>query len=200
MAWRWLAGLLALAAGSLICMAAESNVLTKGTVVFQAAFEAAEPLAGWSGLASIELGSGGSKCVALSASGASSNAVITRQLPVEAWRGCRLLGSARVRADSISPKPDPWNGIKFMLIIQGPGGVAYPQAPLDVASFDWRRASFSASIPADATNLVLVLGLERVTGKVWFDDLKITVARVPNPGPVRISSVNDRRIRSVRVA
>ena len=39
----------------------------------------------------------------------------------------------------------------------------------------------------DATNATLVLGLEQVSGKVWFDDLQLTVAKAPitaQPTPV----------------
>jgi hypothetical protein len=38
---------------------------------------------------------------------------------------------------------------------------------------------FSTKIPADATAATLVLGLEQVTGKVCFDNVKITVAKPP---------------------
>ncbi len=34
-------------------------------------------------------------------------------------------------------------------------------------------------MPTDATVVTLVLGLEQVTGKVWFDDLKLAVAKPP---------------------
>jgi len=66
-----------------------------------------------------------------------------------------------------------------MLVIDSPGGKTYPQAPLETGSFDWRRIGFTAHIPADATAITLVLGLEQVTGKVWFDDVRFTVAKAP---------------------
>ena len=72
-----------------------------------------------------------------------------------------------VRAEQVSSKPKPWNGIKFMLVIQSPDGTSYPQATLETGTFDWRRVSFTAHIPADATNTTLVLGLEQVSGKAW---------------------------------
>jgi len=108
-----------------------------------------------------------------------SGALISRKLPAEIMRGCRIRGSVMVRAEQISSKPHPWNGIKFMLVIQCLGETIYPQAPVEAGTFDWRRAAFSTYVPADATNILLVMGLEQVTGKVWFDDVEFSVAKPP---------------------
>ena len=159
----------------------------KGEMVYQADFEGADALSGWSGPAALEAGYCSAQAVALETNPNTSGAVISRRLPAEALRGCRIRGSAMVRAEQVSPKPNPWNGIKFMLVAESPAGSSYPQASLETGTFDWRPAAFTASVPADATNLTLVLGLEQVTGKVWFDDLRLTVVRAPltvQPEPV----------------
>jgi endoglucanase len=165
-----------------VCTSAQdSRTPTKGQVIYQADFESTNALAGWSGAATgLEPGCASAHSVALETKANSSDAVISRQLPLEAVRGCRIRGSVMVRAQEVSPKPNSWNGIKFMLIIEGPAGKSYPQAPLEAGSFDWRPAEFTARVPADATKVTLVLGLEQVTGKVWFDVVKFTVARPPN--------------------
>ncbi|MBM3858435.1 MAG: glycoside hydrolase family 5 protein [Verrucomicrobia bacterium] len=117
--------------------------------------------------------------------------VKTFRLPVEAMRGWTVRGSAMVKAENVTAKPNPWNGIKVMLIIETPDGKSYPQAPLDVGTFDWKRAVFTARIPTNATAVTLCLGLEKVTGKVWFDAVKIsghkpptTTKPAPVPGPM----------------
>ncbi len=158
--------------------AGDPKLPSRGQVLYQADFEGNNALKSWNGAARLESGFASAQSAALECSNA-SGAIITRQLPVERIRGCRIRGSAMVRAEGVSSKPNPWNGIKFMLVIQGPGGVSYPQALLETGAFDWRTAGFTARIPADATNVTLVLGLERVTGKVWFDDVKFAVSRPP---------------------
>jgi hypothetical protein len=87
----------------------------KGEVVYQADFEGADALSGWSGSAVLEAGYRSAQAVALETNPNASGAVISRRLPAEALRGCRIRGSAMVRAEQVSPKPNPWKGIKFML-------------------------------------------------------------------------------------
>lgn len=103
----------------------------------------------------------------------------TFALPAEQMRGGTVRGSALVKAEQVSAKPDPWNGIKVMLAIETPDGRQWPQAPLDTGSFDWRRTGFVARIPTNATAVTLCLGLEKVTGKAWFDDVSIRLAKPP---------------------
>jgi hypothetical protein len=160
-----------------LSFAQDSKSPTKGTVLYQADFEGSTALKGWSGPGVLEPRGSEGKAVALETRAPASGAVITRQISAEAMRGCRVQGSVQVRADHVGAKPNPWNGIKFMLVIQGPTGTSYPQAPLETGTFDWRRASFSTHIPADATNITIVLGLEQVTGKATFDDLKFLVTK-----------------------
>lgn len=108
-------------------------------------------------------------------------------LQVARMRGATVRGSASVKAENVSVRPDSWNGIKFMLAIETPGGKSWPQAPLDVGTFDWKRATLTTRIPTNATAVTLCLGLEKVTGKVWFDNVKLRVTKPPvspKPAPV----------------
>ncbi len=43
-------------------------------------------------------------------------------------------------------------------------------------TFDWEKFTASATIPADAEVLELVLGMQECQGTLWVDDLKITIA------------------------
>jgi len=106
-------------------------------------------------------------------------AVQSFSLPVAPMRGYTVRGTALVRAENVSAKPNPWNGIKFMLIIETPERKSWPQAPLDVGTFDWKRAGFTARIPTNATAVTLCLGLEQVSGKVWFDAVRIVAEKPP---------------------
>jgi len=159
----------------------------KGYVCFQSDFEGPAARQGWSGPLRFEPGWQGSQSLAVENPGGSAarSVVVSRSLPVETMRGCMVRGSALVRAQEVSTRPNPWNGVKFMLAIEAPGGRSWPQATIETGTFDWRRPAFTTRIPPDATAVTLVLGLEEVTGKVWFDDLKLVVVRGPvSPRPV----------------
>ena len=178
---------LGIAAASLLvsCAAAAGDAapLPKGHAVFTTDFDAADSLAAWQGGARLEAG-----CLAVERAEGATGANALLPLPAQALRDHTLLCAARVRAENVSAKPQPWNGIKLMLIIEGPDRREWPQADIPAGSFPWRRAAFNARIPADVKTVTLLLGLEAVTGKVWFDDLSITIARpprasVPKPAP-----------------
>lgn len=103
--------------------------------------------------------------------------VIQIPLPIEKLRGNRVFVGADVRGESISDRPNAWNGVKVMLVIQTPSGTRYPQPEIPVGSFDWARFSTLGDISDDATAVTLTLGLEQVTGQVWFDNVRVTRQR-----------------------
>jgi hypothetical protein len=82
-----------------------------------------------------------------------------------------------VRAVGVSSRPNPWNGIKCMVALHTPDRKLWPQAAIGTGTFDWRRISFSLRVPTNATSATLVRGLEQVTGKVWFDDVRFAVVK-----------------------
>ena len=107
-------------------------------------------------------------------------------LPAFTLRGYKIRIQANVKAENISAPPNSWNGIKIMLHTTGPNSDNYPQQNLPQGTFDWRTADYVASVPIDTQQATLRLGLELVTGTVWFDDLKVTIyskARPPPPRP-----------------
>ena len=177
------AGCLLLLALVLSPRAMAEPVPAKGDVVFATNFEGTNALAGWSGPAALAAGcqSDHSLCV-------DRAALAQRTLPVERVRGCVLGFSAMIKAENVSEKPQPYNGVKFMAPIVAPDGREWPAAKIGTGSFDWQRFSFTVRVPADATRLTLCLGLEAVTGKVWFDDVRIVVRRLPlPPAPARVA-------------
>lgn len=169
-------------AKSPIPLAAEAPALRpRGHVFFQADFEGTNALDGWAGTGKLESGcrSAVALAVELKPDAGGQTGILSVQLPAESMRGYLLRGSAMVRAENVSAKPNPWNGIKCMLAIETPDRKFWPQATIETGTFDWRRVAFTARVPTNATTMRLVLGLEQVNGKAWFDDLTIAVAKPP---------------------
>jgi endoglucanase len=169
-----------------------ATALPKGHVLFQADFEGSNALRGWQGAGRLEAGCRSVQSLGLDSvpRGSGNARMMSFRLPADLMRGCIVRASAMVKATNVSTKPNPWNGIKFMLALESPERKLWPQAPLATGTFDWQNAVFSARIPPDATAVTLCLGLEQVTGQVWFDDLKISIAKPPTiskpaplPGP-----------------
>ena len=158
---------------------------SKADVVFRSDFEPATQPAAWSGKPEYAAGfeSERSLCVRSEARGENAGASLRLSLPAAQLRGRLLRASAMVKAADVSDRPQPWNGIKLMLAIETPDRKLWPQADLGTGTFDWKRASFSARIPADATTVNLVVGLERVTGTVCFDNILIAAPK-PRSAPL----------------
>lgn len=101
-------------------------------------------------------------------------------LPIEKWRGCKLDFSAQIKGENISKKILQWHGVRFGLVVTTADGEKdWPFAMYPAGSFDWKSGVFSYVVPESAVEGKLILGLESVTGKAWFDDIKISVRRPP---------------------
>ncbi len=162
--------------------ASDSDPLPRGHPWFQADFEPADALRGWSGPGRIEPGYRSRGALGVErgpGAGAPSSTVVGVTLPVEAMQGYLVRGSAQVRAENVSSRPNPWNGIKCMLALEMPDRKLWPQAEIGTGTFDWRQVSFTVRVPTNARSARLLLGLEQVTGRVWFDDVKFVVVRPP---------------------
>jgi len=152
-----------------------------GDVVFQADFEAADGLGGWEGARQpgirLEQRTPTSKCLYVeraAAAGPGSHGVRVR-LPLERLRGTRVRVEAMVKAENVAEPPNPWNGVEVMLHAVAPDGQHWAQQNGVFGTFDFKPVRFITGVPPDATEARLILGLEQTTGRVWFDDVKITV-------------------------
>ena len=159
-----------------------------GNLVLQTDFEQADVLRIWGAERnqSVRLVPGFNSAQSLQVlapTGATSLASLRLPLPVETMRGARLQCQAMIKADGVTPPPRPWNGIKFLLHLTGPGGQQWLQKDNVFGTFDWKRVQFKANVPADVTAAELILGLEAVSGRAQFDDIQLTVARGPRPRP-----------------
>jgi endoglucanase len=157
-------------------------------IVFATDFHESGSLTGWEGVgavgASLQPGADGLHSLVIdqpAASGAGTRTV-SRTLPIEKVRDTMLDLRCRVKADGVSTPPQPWNGIKFMLVVESPSGKEYPARANLWGTFGWTPVHFRAMIPPDATRVTLVLGLEVTSGQVAFDDVSVTVHARPWAG------------------
>ena len=153
----------------------------RGAVVFRADFEGSDALRGWE--------TGGGRHARLVPGRRASQALLiecpagedtTTQtvrtaLPLDKLRGTRIRVEALVRAEDVARPPRPWNGVKCMLHTAAPAGPRWSQQDGVFGTFDWKPLRFVTEVPPDATEAWLVLGLEQTTGRVWFDNVKVTV-------------------------
>ncbi len=119
---------------------------------------------------------------------AAESATRTFSLPIEELRGRYVFIGAEVKAETISAKPNPWNGIKVMARIDTPAGLQWPQPEIPTGSFGWQRYSHRILVPKSATAVTLVLGLEQVSGKVWFDDVRVVLAKEAGEAPAALAN------------
>ena len=162
-----------------------------GSVVYATDFNGPQALKGWQGVdgagAKLTPGYGGTPSLVIEqpATARPGSPTISLLLPIEKIRDTRLDLRCVVKADNVAMPPQVYNGIKFMLVLEGPDGKQYPARDHLWGTFDWKAIHFRAAIPADVTKATLVLGLEATTGKVSFDDVRVSVPAHPwSGGPV----------------
>lgn len=169
---------------SAVAPAAAQSPLARGSVLYSADFEGPKA-EGWSGSFQLVHGYEGGQSMLIEQKGSpQGSAMASYTLPVEKMRGYLIRCTAMVKAEGVSAKPKPWNGVKFMAPIEGPDGKQWPAANTEVGSYDWRPVAFQFRVPANATRLTLALGLEQVSGRVWYDSVRITVWKTPRTPPV----------------
>jgi hypothetical protein len=84
----------------------------------------------------------------------------------------------RVKADSISEPPNPWNGVKVMFIVtDAEGKLNYPAFDLPRGTFDWKDIDWKVRIPENTVTLYFEIGLEKVSGTAWFDSIQISTGK-----------------------
>jgi lysophospholipase L1-like esterase len=99
-------------------------------------------------------------------------------LNVQQFSGQTVTISTRVRADSVSDKPNPWNGVKLMFHVRNAEGkLDYPQFELPTGTFPWTDVKWSVPVPENTTELYLTIGLEKVTGTACYDAIHISTGK-----------------------
>ena len=113
------------------------------------------------------------------------DASVMRHVDLDADRlaGQLVTITAAVKAEGVGEPPKSWNGIKVMLVLEKEGGGhEYTQIGLPHGTFDWRMASRTLRIPEGVRKATLALGLEKVAGTVWFDDIEVRLGRAISGG------------------
>ena len=147
-----------------------------GDNAFKTSFDETNTLSRWESWPATSFSIvGGALRVSVPANDTVKYAAAQQKLPAEQLRGAQLQISGRVKAENVETPPQPYNGIKMMLILNGPGGTQWLQYNGIWGTFDWREVFFYANAPEDITEATLFLGLEDTTGTVFFDDIIITV-------------------------
>ena len=166
---------------ALVLSLASAAWAAAGPPVVEIDFTAPAPLEGWEraggeGISLVE-GPDGRRVLAVeipAAEGQGHRNVRTR-LPIEELRGARVAVEGWVRADGVAEPPQAYNGVKVMLHSVAPDGPRWTQQNNVFGTFDWRKVQFVATVPPEASEAWLVLGLENTHGQAWFDRVRITV-------------------------
>lgn len=100
------------------------------------------------------------------------------EMPIDLtpYHGMRLAFTCRARAENVTKPENPYfGGIKYMLYFDSTQGQRWINENDVYGTFDWRELSFVISIPDDPSRARLYLGLQSVSGRVWFESLKVIV-------------------------
>lgn len=100
------------------------------------------------------------------------------RLPADKLAGELITLQAAVRGEDVSKPPKSWNGVKVMLVLQHEGGGRdYPQLDVPSGTFEWTEFKEGLRVPKSVTSATLVLGLEKVSGRAWFDNVRVRTGR-----------------------
>jgi aryl-phospho-beta-D-glucosidase BglC (GH1 family) len=166
-----------------ICAAA-THVRAAGVeTILKADFGKPDSLNGWEGAGALAPGREGRTALLLENANAKSGVMRTIALPAEKLVGQLLTCRVTLKAEGVTQPPKSWNGIKAMLVLETASGKDYPQIALSYGSFDWQTQSRILRMPDDLRKATLVLGLEQVAGKVWFESVEVLTGRGPAKKP-----------------
>jgi len=161
-------------------------------VVFQSSFETSEERKAWSRADWAQWvkvpGRGYSLRVEVPKEKAFKKHMIRLPIDLTKYANTRLRFECMAKAVMVSKPPHTYNGVKYMShIISDKYGSLMTNMNKVHGTFDWKKLSFTASVPADVNNSWLVLGLQESSGTVMFDDIRITVNAIkpirPEPDP-----------------
>ncbi len=66
-------------------------------------------------------------------------------------------------------------GTKFGLMVRHGDKTAWPDAPAQQGSFEWKELRFDYDVPFGVKKVELLLGLQGASGTVWFKELTMEV-------------------------
>jgi len=187
-------------------LAQQAPARPRGHVFHQTDFEAADATRGWA--RSPKLGAGFQSARGLvferGADGPGDTTLAELALPVEAMRGHDVYVAAMVKAENVVDTPARYHGIRLTVVTVRDGEKTYVAANVGKSTFDWKPVVFHARVPHDATAFSLLAGLQGVSGKAWFDNVRVIVRkppRVSQPRPAAVYTGRDLpRLRGMQVS
>ncbi|MCK6490848.1 MAG: glycoside hydrolase family 5 protein [Planctomycetes bacterium] len=133
------------------------------------------------GAAWADEGPGGKPCfrITVPPDGAKGMFVVTIPVDLTPWRGMVVSLGCQAKADGVSEPPVAWNGIKCMLHCKSASaGDLWVNEGKVFGTFDWRTLTASASIPEDATDGAIMLGMQECTGTARIAEVTLTALAV----------------------
>ncbi len=161
---------------------AVDNDTISGEVVFETGFETLDEQEAWvNGI--FEEGYESSASISFNIPvGQSNTSHLSNIINLSEYAGCRLQFECMAKAQNVIET----GGITFSLNYKS-GMLLRPNMWVGVdnesGTFDWKKLKFSARIPPDASDAKIFLGLNKSSGNVLFDDVKVTVLSGPIDRP-----------------
>ncbi|OQA78784.1 MAG: Acetyl esterase Axe7A precursor [Lentisphaerae bacterium ADurb.Bin242] len=118
----------------------------------------------------------GSGCLVFQRTLPEGNAV-TYELDAKAFRGKRVTLSGMLKAKDLQvPENRHWGPKLALYYRTAAGRENWIESAKEYGSYDWKKLSCTATIPADAEKLQVVTGPQRTAGTLWVDELEIVEA------------------------
>ncbi len=155
---------------ALCCVAVSAASAPAATVLFSPL----DSLQGWTvrsvGAASASVVDESEKIRCVEVNSSRGTILLSRELPLEMVRGCRVTVSCSVKSENVVIGPQASSTGKVHLAVQTPRGIRHFNDRFD-GTADWQQKGFAADVPEDAVCVRLNLGLEACFGRATFDRL-----------------------------
>ncbi|MBS1371274.1 MAG: cellulase family glycosylhydrolase [Lentisphaeria bacterium] len=153
-------------------------------VVYRNDFNSEASLKGWHRAPAMRRlpsgGIGNSGCVLFDNTKEDDSSLASIPLNVELLRGRAVLVEGWMKAEDLTKPKLGYLGPKLMLgITGGDGGKSHPDQEKAYGTYDWRKFTVFARIPHSAAKVDLCIGLQGCKGKLWIDDVKVTLLPAP---------------------
>lgn len=95
-------------------------------------------------------------------------------------KGYELEVAADLKAENVPVPPRPWDGVHLQVNYATTTGPYSHNSYCGLhGTFDWKTVSWHVRIPTDMTNMSLSLGLISPSGKLWIENVRMTVTDLP---------------------
>lgn len=159
-----------------------------GNSVFNSSFNTDDGKRIWSTLSSahwINEGLNGNTCLFINGTG-----MVHTSIDLKPYRGMMLSFICMAKAVGVTKPSASCLGVKYMFHYKSPSNEIWKNEENVNGTFNWNKLSFKVIIPNDATIGDISLGLQGSTGKVWFDNIRVTVADISNANLALNKTVN----------